>query len=210
MTPFSGTEAELQSALATSPFLNYSLAKTLGELLLTVRGVNHHRNVRQHGGSIADEVFGLAFEEIDEELALTNKANRTFMIDQFGGILNSLGKQVIVYPDPTVKKGRETVGGVRIKAAPQLKVGPDLALSQDNFDSITSLLDACATFDALANIRETATSIVHTFTDDHKTRLRSAIAQTKAHLENESQTKPEPTPEPEPATANDFQLTTDN
>lgn len=86
----------------------------LREFVLVIKGIAQEE-LQLPGRSAKEQKIVLAFEKAKKRLVL-NKTNAAAIKTHWGKWTKEWrGKSVTLYFDPTVKFGRETVGGVRIR-----------------------------------------------------------------------------------------------
>lgn len=97
----------------TSNFLKKETFEDGEELTLTMAGY-----AKENVGTDdePDQKWTLHFDEIEEKLPL-NKTRGTAIAEKYGYEMDHwIGKQIVVYVDPTVQFGGKRVGGLAVRA----------------------------------------------------------------------------------------------
>jgi len=106
----------LSGALRTSPWLASEDLVGLGDVPATIEDVLVYDEVTFDAGRTEKNVPTLKFTGKAKQLVLRTATNRKTLVRMFGSdTKNWRGKTIRLYHDPSVRRGKELVGGIRIR-----------------------------------------------------------------------------------------------
>jgi hypothetical protein len=98
-----------------SPWLASEDILGLGDVKVTIENVFRHVDVEFEAGRKEKTVYSIKFKGSPKQLVV-NSTNRKALVAKFGvNVKDWVGKQVLLYVDPTVRLMGKIVNGVRIK-----------------------------------------------------------------------------------------------